>query len=147
MVSGVAIVVGRGGTSGQEVLNDEPERGQAPKRSRVRIIEQTWIWSVVGYSVLRFVVAWGAFSEHGVNPWIFGIIDVGTAWPYAKSVAAVAKRSARFEWRGMGLALVIAITTFFAPWAYLWFAAGSMPGGLRIGMAICVAVILSLIHI
>lgn len=112
------------------------------RRNYARIAELTWIWSIVGYSLLRFVVAWGAFAEHGANVWVFGLIDVGTAWPYAKSVAEVCKRAARSEWRALPLPLVVAVTTFFAPYAYLWFAAGEMPGGVRIGMVICVSVLL-----
>lgn len=123
-----------------------PARSAAPstpkKRNYSRIIEQTWIWSVVGYSVLRFVIAWGAFSDHGANPWIFGIIDVGTAWPYAKAVALVCKRAASSNWSKLPLPLGLAVVTFFAPYGYLWFGAGEMPSGMRVGMAICVTVLL-----
>lgn len=119
-----------------------PAVAEPRKRNYARIAEQTWIWSIVGYSLLRFVVAWGAFSDHGANVWVFGLIDVGTAWPYAKSVAEVCKRAARSEWRGLPVPLALAVTTFFAPYAYLWFAAGEMPGGMRVGMIICVSVLL-----
>lgn len=115
---------------------------ESRKRNYARIAEQTWIWTIVGYSLLRFVIAWGAFSDHGANVWVFGLIDVGTAWPYAKSVAEVCKRAARSEWRALPLPLVVAVATFFAPYAYLWFAAGEMPGGVRIGMILCVSVLL-----
>ncbi len=119
-----------------------PAAVEPRKRNYARILEQTWIWSIVGYALLRFFIAWGAFSEHGANIWVFGLIDVGTAWPYAKSVAIVCKRSARSEWRELSLPLAVAVTTFFAPYAYLWFAAGEMPGGVRLAMAICVTVLL-----
>lgn len=111
-------------------------------RNYARILEQTWIWSIVGYSLLRFFIAWGAFAEHGANIWVFSLIDVGTAWPYAKSVASVCKRAARSEWRGLPLPLVVAVTTFFAPYAYLWVSAGEMPDGVRVAMVICVSVLL-----
>ena len=99
------------------------------------------IWSVVGYTILRFVVAWGAFGDHGANVWIFGLLDVGTAWPYAKAIALVTKRSAAAEWRRVPLPALVALVSFFAPYAYLWFAAGSMPDGLRAGLAIFVVVL------
>jgi len=107
-----------------------------------RIAEQTWIWSIVGYAILRFVVAWGAFSDHGADPWIFGLIDIGTAWPYAKAVAVVCKRASRSNWSALPLPAAVAVSTFFAPYAYLWFAAGEMPAGLRVGMATFVTVLL-----
>jgi hypothetical protein len=112
------------------------------KRNYARIAELTWIWSIVGYSVVRFVIAWGAFGDHGANVWVFGLIDVGTAWPYAKSVAVVCKRAANSQWTQLPLPLGVAVATFFAPYAYLWFSAGEVPAGLRIGMAICVSVLL-----
>ncbi|KAG1648796.1 Bifunctional purine biosynthesis protein PurH [Nymphon striatum] len=123
-------------------LKDEAGSGSATKRSFADLAEQAWIWSIVGYSVLRFVVAWGAFSEHGANIWIFGLIDVGTAWPYAKSVAVVARKAADGNYRALPLPLVVAVATFFAPYAYLWFAAGEMPDGVRFGMVLCVSVLL-----
>jgi hypothetical protein len=92
--------------------------------------------------LLRFFVAWGAFAEHGANVWVFGIIDVGTAWPYAKSVAQVCRRAAASQWSRLPLPFVVAIATFVAPYAYLWFAAGRMPAGLRVGMSVCVSVLL-----
>lgn len=113
----------------------------AGRRNYARIIEQTWIWSVVGYSLVRFGIAWGAFSEHGANAWIFGLIDVGTAWPYGKAVAMVCKRVAHGDWVRLPLPLVAAVGMFFAPYAYLWFAAGEMPPGIRLGLVICVSVL------
>jgi len=118
------------------------ETAEPRKRNYARIAEQTWIWSIVGYSVLRFVIAWGAFADHGANVWVFGLIDVGTAWPYAKSVAAVCKRAANSQWTQLPLPLGVAVATFFAPYAYLWFSAGEMPPGLRVGMAVCASVLL-----
>lgn len=127
--------MGAGGT--HNAVSDAPARRSLGDR-----VERAWIWSIVGYSILRFVIAWGAFGEHGANPWIFGVIDVGTAWPYAKSVAVVCRRAAAFDWRGLALPIAIAVTTFFAPYAYLWFAAGEMPTGVRAGLVICVSVLL-----
>lgn len=114
----------------------------APTRNYARIAEQTWIWTIVGYTLLRFVVAWGAFSDHGANIWVFGLLDVGTAWPYAKAVAEVCKRAARSEWVRLPVPFTVALGSFFAPYAYLWFAAGEMPPGIRVGMVICVTVLL-----
>lgn len=110
-------------------------------RSAAAMVERAWIWSVVGYTVLRFVVAWGAFGDHGVNVWIFGLLDVGTAWPYAKAVATICRRSAAFEWRRLPIPILVAIVSFFAPYAYLWLAAGEMPAGLRAGLALFVVVV------
>lgn len=115
-----------------------PEKG----RSFADKAELAWIGSIVFYSIARFAIAWGGFSEHGANPWIFGVIDVGTAYPYAKATATLVRRGGQSEWSRMGLALATAVVTFFAPYVYLWFAAGSMPDGLRLGMITFVSVFL-----
>jgi len=114
----------------------------ASTTSRGTRIENLWILSVVGYTVLRFVVAWGAFGDHGTSPWIFGFIDIATAVPYAKAVALVCRRAAAFEWRRLPVPVAVAMVSFFAPYAYLWFSAGSMPDGVRFGLAVCVSVLL-----
>lgn len=104
-------------------------------------VEHAWIWSVIGYTILRFVIAWGAFADHGANVWVFGLLDIGTAWPYAKAVAVICRRAADGEWKRLRSPVTIALASFFAPYGYLWFAAGEMPGGLRIGLAVCVLVV------
>lgn len=104
------------------------------------LLERAWIWSVVGYSVLRFVVAWAAFGAHGANAWTFGIIDVATAWPYAKAVAAICRYSASAEWKRLGPAAGTAVATFMAPYVYLWWAAPNMPLEVRSALVFFVAV-------
>lgn len=113
----------------------------ATTTSRGDRIEKLWILSVVGYTVLRFVIAWGAFGDHGANVWIFGFVDIATAVPYAKAVSMVCRRAAAFDWKRLPLPIAIALVSFFAPYGYLWFAAGSMPGGVRIGLVVCVTVL------
>lgn len=112
------------------------------KRNFSALAESAWIWSVVGYTVVRFLVAWGAFSEHGANVWIFGLLDVGTAWPYAKAIAIVCRRAAASQWSKLPVPVTVALVSFFLPYAYLWMAAGAMPSGVRFGFAIFVTVVL-----
>ena len=90
---------------------------------------------------MRFFIAWGAFADHGVNVWIFGLIDVGSAWPYGKAVAVVCRRVANGDWSRLPVPLVTAVAMFFAPYAYLRFAAGEMPSGMRLGLVMCVLVL------
>jgi len=111
------------------------------RRSKVRLFEQAWIVGVVGYSVLRFVVAWGTLGEHGVNPWVFGVIDVGTAYPYAKSVAAVTKRVAARQWQAVLRPAAWSIAFFVAPYGYLALAAREAPAGIKSGLVLVIAVL------
>lgn len=108
---------------------------------RATSVERLWIWSIVGYSVLRFVLAWGSFGRYGVNPWIFGIIDVGTAWPYAKSTAGMVKAGWAGRWAVLGGWALASLAMFFAPYAYLWSAGNGMPGSVRLGLGVIVVVL------
>jgi len=91
---------------------------------------------VVGYTVLRFVVVAGELSRYHVNVWVFAILDIGTAWPYARTLVslmeALGTRPARIVF-GLGLwSAVLAVT----PYAYLLGSSRGMPGPLV--LAICV---------
>ena len=101
-------------------------------------VKRAWIIGVVGYSILRAVIAWGLFRDYGVNPWIFAIIDVGTAIPYATAVAELPGAIARSDRRGSARHLVVAVVTFMAPYAYIWLTASDAPTDLRGGLAILV---------
>ena len=111
------------------------------ERSKTGLLERGWIGAVVGYSILRFVAAWGALGRHGVNPWIFGFIDIATAYPYARAVAEVAKRSARRAWSTLLGPVVVAAISFVAPYIYLWIAGREAPVEMRIGLVVLVLVL------
>jgi hypothetical protein len=126
-----------------QLTNSSAETGTVElPDSRARFsVERAWIGAIVGYSVLRFVVAWGAMGEYGVNPWVFGVIDVGTAWPYAKSTAGMVKAGWGGRWMLLAQWSVVALVTFFAPYLYLWSAGNGMPDSLEYGLGLVVAVL------
>lgn len=100
-----------------------------------------WIVSVVGYTIARFLVAWGAFGDRGVNVVVFGLIDIGTAFPYAKATAVLTRRIADFEWSRLPGPLGLGVASFFAPYLYLWISAGELPAGLATGLIIFVLIV------
>lgn len=103
--------------------------------------ERVWIWSIVTFTLLRLVVAWGTFGPHGTNPWIFGVIDVATAWPYAKAVAQLCIRSARGDWSRLTGPIFVAAVSFFAPYCYIWYSAGDMPAAPKLALASFVTIV------
>ncbi len=126
-----------------QLKNSTVEHGAvALSSSRPRFsAERAWIGAIVGYSVLRFVIAWGAMGEYGVNPWVFGVIDVGTAWPYAKSTAGMVKAGWGGRWVLLAQWSVVALVTFFAPYLYLWIAGNGMPDSLEYGLGLVVGLL------
>ncbi len=89
------------------------------RTERRRRREHLWIAGVVLYTVVRFAIAWETLNRYGLNVWIFGILDVGTAVPYAIGTArlvtcVVDKRLQAAAWW-----LVLAAASFIAPYLYI----------------------------
>jgi hypothetical protein len=96
-----------------------------------RILRQGWIVSVVGYSVVRFVAAWGALGQYGVNPIVFGVIDVATAYPYAHATTQVVQNAWQGRARSATVWGAVALVMFVSPYAYILAAGGAMPPSVR----------------
>lgn len=95
---------------------------------RVGKLGTAWIVGVVAYAIVRALIVWPTLGEYGVSPWIFLIIDVGTAWPYAYGQVRVVKDARRSEWRSAQLWGLVALVSFVAPYAYIVGAgSGEMP--------------------
>lgn len=101
-------------------------------------LKRAWIAGVVGYSILRAVIAWGLFRDYGVNPWIFAVIDIGTAVPYATAVAELPGAIVGSKASTIGRHVVVAVTTFIAPYGYIWLVADGAPTNLRSGLLVLV---------
>jgi hypothetical protein len=92
---------------------------------RVGWMGRAWILTIFGYSALRALVVWPTLGTYGINPWIFLLIDVGTAWPYAYGQVRVISAARARDWRSVQLWSLIAVGAFIAPYAYI---AGSGSG-------------------
>ena len=90
---------------------------------------KAWVVGVFGYSVLRSLVVWPTLSEYGVNPWLFLMIDLSTAWPYAYGQVRIVKAIRRGDTRSIQIWSVVALLAFLAPYAYI---AGAGSGELPV---------------
>jgi len=99
-----------------------------PASSHLRIVlEATWVVGVVAYGLARTLVVWGALSDYGVNPWIYGIIDLVSSVPYAIGTARVVTGILDRDWARVRKWGTIAVLTFFAPDVYILLAGHGMP--------------------
>jgi hypothetical protein len=101
------------------VGEDRPAAPNEARNERRRRRELIWVLSVVAYTVIRFVIAWEAFSDYGVNVWIFGALDIGTAIPYAIGTARVVIDMVDKRYKQAALWMVVAAVSFLAPYIYL----------------------------
>lgn len=89
--------------------------------SRRQILETSWVIGVVLFVIVRFVIAYSTLAKYGQTTVIvFGLLDVGTAVPYALGTARVVTGMVD---RAYGLAsrwAMVACASFVAP--YVWLA-------------------------
>lgn len=91
---------------------------------------QMWTATVVVLCVARAVVIWPMLSDHGLNPWWFLVLDVGTAPAYGLG-QAMGVKFLRDETRPLRDALpwiAMVLVSFLAPYLYVLSSAGSLPG-------------------
>lgn len=89
---------------------------RAAKRRRREII---WIAGIVGYTILRFAIAWEALRTYGLNIWLFGFIDIATAVPYAVGTSRLVTSMVDRRLQAAAGWLVIAAVSFLAPYLYI----------------------------
>ena len=95
---------------------------------RIGWFGRAWVAAVFGYSILRAVVVWPTLGTYGVNPWVFLVIDVLTAWPYAVGQVRVVQGLRRKNWKKVESWGIVTLLSFLAPYAYIVLAgSGEMP--------------------
>lgn len=102
-------------------LSDEAGEpsGRPPLR---RYLTISWVVTIVGFTLVRLVVARGTLERYGLNVWIFGVIDLATALPYAIGVAKVVTAMIDRQVSTAGRWAVVAGLSFLAPYGYVAWA-------------------------
>lgn len=98
------------------------------RQQRRRRREFLWVIGVVGYTVLRFIVAYETLRKYGLNIWLFGFIDIVTAVPYAVGTSRLATTLIDRRLKQASGWAIVAAATFLAPYLYIALAGG--PKGL-----------------
>lgn len=90
---------------------------------------QMWTLTVVVLCAARAVVVWPMLGEHGINPWWFLVLDVGTA-PFYGVGQAMGVKILRDENRPVRHAMpwiAMVLVSFLAPYLYVLRSAGQLP--------------------
>ena len=89
--------------------------------SRRKTLEASWVVGVVVFVVIRFVVAYSALVEYDrLTVIVFGLLDLGTAVPYAIGTARLVTSLVDGEVEIAARWGSLAAISFLAP--YLWIA-------------------------
>ena len=111
------------------------------KAQRRKRVEEVWVILTLAWGLGRVFVVWRTLSRYGVNPWIYGAIEVATSPVYGVATARVVlnlldlKRHAASRWAAVGLAM------FLAPDLYIVGAGKHMPVIVYVVVGLLVAVL------
>jgi hypothetical protein len=95
-----------------------------------QLIERWWIAIVLVWDILKTVVVDEKFAKYGVNPYIYFIIVITIAVPYAISTAKMLFAIIANQWRGALSYGAIAVTLHFIPDIYILATARQVPRSL-----------------
>ncbi len=76
------------------------------------------------YSVFRALVVGKTLGEYGINPWIFLVLDAGSALPLAWGQVRLIQGLKRRDPRLVQRSLIVVVLSFISPYAYLVLGAG-----------------------
>ena len=118
------------------VLDEDRPRTLRDELGELGLLGQAWTLTVVVFCVARAVAVWPVLLDHGVNPWWFLLLDVGTAPTYGLGQAMGVKimRDERRPMRDAAPWIAMLFVSFVAPYAYLLASAGKLPGYVVLGI-------------
>ena len=118
------------------VLDEDLPKTLRGELHELGLLGQAWALTVVLFCALRAIAVWPMLVDHGVNPWWFLVLDVGTAPTYGLG-QAMGVKMIRDERRPMRVAMpwiAMLFVSFVAPYAYLLASAGKLPHYVVLGI-------------
>ena len=98
--------------------------------TRRMLLSRLWILASVAYGGLRALLVWKFLSGYGVNPWVFGTVELTSSaaygWASARLVAHVVDR----DWRALRWSAPATLAAYGSPDAYVFLSVGHLPDGL-----------------
>lgn len=96
--------------------------GPSKRPALRRYLTISWVVTIVVFTLVRLLVARGTLEKYGLNIWVFGVIDLVTALPYAIGVAKVVTAMVDRQVGSAGRWAAIAAASFLAPYVYIAWA-------------------------
>jgi hypothetical protein len=109
----------------ETVLVLEPEdlpadQSQVSRASSLRRnLTISWVVGIVAFTLVRLYFAQQWLAPEGLNIWVFGIIDLVTAVPYAIGVAKVVTSMVDHKHKAASGWAAVAAFNFLAPYLYV----------------------------
>jgi nitrate/nitrite transporter NarK len=118
-----------------------PDAIRPPSRLR-QILTLSWVVGIVVFTLGRLIVAKGTLEEYGLNLWVFAVIDLVTAVPYALGVAKVVTSMIDRNYAGTTTWATVAAASFLAPYAYIAWAGqdASFPPAVYVALGVLIVI-------
>lgn len=95
-----------------------------------QLIERWWIAIVLLWDILKTLIVDETFAKYGVNPYIYFVIVICIAVPYAYSTAKMLFAILANHWRNAFKFGVVAVVLHFVPDIYILVTAKHVPRSL-----------------
>lgn len=105
-----------------------------------RTVERSVGVGVLAYSLIRVAVVTATFDDYGLNPRIFALIELATAYPYGVLLARTLRKLSAGAFRSSVLPGMGTLTLLVAPYAYVLAATKSVPTMPAVGLYVVFAV-------
>lgn len=95
-----------------------------------QLVERWWILIVILWDIFKTIVVDETFAKYGVNPYIYFIIVISIAIPYAISTAKMLFSILGNQWRQATFFGLFAVVLHFIPDVYILLTAQHVPRSL-----------------
>ena len=102
--------------------------------------QRTWLALVLAWVVIRTLVIRDVFGGYGVNPWVYFLIDLCSAIPYAILSGRAVVNFLDKNWISFRENSFFALFFFYMPDMYVLTTAEEVPTSLLMGFLLSIAV-------
>ena len=105
-----------------------------------QLVERWWIVIVLIWDIAKTIVVDETFAKYGVNPYIYFVIVIGVAIPYAKSTANMLFAILANHWPNAFKFGLVAVALHFVPDIYILATAREVPRRLFDSFLVAIAI-------
>lgn len=102
--------------------------------------QRTWVALVLAWVIIRTLVIRDVFGGYGVNPWIYFLIDLGSAFPYAILSGRAVVNFLDKNWISFRKNVLFTLFFFYMPDMYVLSTADQIPTSLLIGFLLSIVI-------
>jgi hypothetical protein len=102
--------------------------------------QRTWLALVLAWVVIRTLVIRDVFGGYGVNPWIYFLIDLASAIPYAILSGRAVVNYLDKNWGSFRKNGFFALFFFYMPDMYVLSTAEEVPNSLLMGFLLSIVI-------